>query len=287
MKIMLAGILTILATAGLCRAAPLTISNAPGGWDHSPGTQLSESGGALHAKSMESAIWISPKAMLTYQPKTGLTVDYKLRGGNIIAQADWFDANGTFIGTSELGRGTAANTRLITAIAAEENAGRKAKSFRLKLWVEADMPRLTLNSVRLVSAPGKKPMLQQNDFANGQNLTANIKPDGDIELTLLSEGSHALNAAKRFDVADDQAFDVSVDSLTAHTACSVQLIFWDENGTYLGYHDVFKDATKSATSKVMLAELPLPEGTESYSFKFWLTGPRGAEAKLNLTASSW
>jgi hypothetical protein len=251
-------------------------------WESSHGTIIKNKGDSLTAKSIENTIWLSPVEMIPVVKNSTATLDYSLRSGNLIIQADWFDAEGSYLQTTDLDHSTAESTQVKFSI---NTTLASQASYRLKLWAEADMPNLRIDSLKISQeTPVKKTtLLSKNDFEPTETISITVQPDGALQMGLLnSHTTGTLLTLKHFDISKQGNLHFNLLNISESSSCSIQLLLWDIDGTYLGYIDALKDATDTSSSKVQLNASKLPEGSMSYSLKFWLSGHPNTMAMIQI-----
>lgn len=277
---------TISSLPGLAAANITSISTKANNWEADENARLSDSSGGLKVKSMANNIWLEPKKSFPYTPETSLVMDYDLRSGNIIVQANWFDANGNYLETTRLGMDTSENTRAQFPIIPQE-AGESAKTYRIKIWLEAELPRFQLKSLSIqkASSTSSQSMLKaNNDFEPSENMSASITEDSMLEFELTGDSSSGnIHTKTRYNIKSDNSFNFALTKISANTSFSIQLLFWDAQGTYLGHKDILKDATKPESPQtIQITGNLVPKNARAYSIKFWLAGQPGSSAKVRI-----
>tara|TARA_R110002111_G_scaffold125529_1_gene190010 strand:+ start:541 stop:1401 length:861 start_codon:yes stop_codon:yes gene_type:complete len=277
-------IITLLSYAQLA-AEPIEVSLAPQHWESSQSTVLNSKAEALTAKSMNNSIWLSPLEKLNFENETMGEIHYSLRSGNLVIQANWFDAAGNYLKTTDLNRSTA-ETGISKFVIAKPHSDEIAGTYyRLKFWVEADMPNLKIKNLKIGSKTQQPKSLlnKSQDFETSAGIEVFFHSDGTLQLNLTnSDRVQSILSAKKFDIETHQELNFHLDAITASSACSIQLLFWDNAGTYLNHLDVLKDATTSESVHTKLDDYQLPQGAQSYSIKFWLGGNSGTSAQIRV-----
>lgn len=257
------------------QAETLNFSLTPESWESNPSTILNAKKDTLTIKSIQSSIWVSPTDVVNFVEGSVAKVDYSLRSGNLIIQANWFDAEGAYLKTSELHRSNSESRTTSFDIIKPESDNAPIVSYRLKIWIEADMPNMEILSFRIsTEEPQAEALLQSsNDFEATNDIVVSFNPDNSMQFSLVNSDSvKTLHTLKRFSVQERDKFDLHLEQISASSSFSIQLLLWDAEGTYLGYIDVLKDATEAKSVRVHLTDYALPTGSEAYSIKFWLNG---------------
>ncbi|MGE9295067.1 MAG: hypothetical protein ACQKBV_02095, partial [Puniceicoccales bacterium] len=145
----------LLSTSLAFIVAPLfvsadDISLNPSNWTANSDAKVTAQGDELRVKSLASSVWLAPAERIKYQQDDALEVQYALRGGNLIVQANWFDANGNYLETATLGKTTSDKDQALFRVAPSKQFVKAAEFYEVKLWIEADMPSLTLESLSIL-----------------------------------------------------------------------------------------------------------------------------------------
>lgn len=277
----------VAATFSLSHANEISISNASSAWEADENTRLSNSSGALAAKSLASNTWLSPESTFDYEPDTSLNIEYQLRSGNIIIQANWFDANGNYIETTKLGTDTSENNTASFPVVKPET-GESLETYRIKIWLEAELPSFELKSLSInkAAAPTNQPLfMAKEDFEPAEGIDVKVLRDGSVELELTeNSATKSIHTEKRYNIQRGEKLDVSLSEISMDTSFSMQILFWDAAGTYLSHLDVIKDATDPVIIQTFSTSSG-PKGGSAYSIKFWLSGHDGSVAKVQVMQS--
>ncbi len=265
---------------GVTSAWAESVSLSPEAWQRSPEAKLSQSGSSLRVKSLASSIWLVPQQRIHYKGSDVVDIAYKLRGGNLIVQANWFDADGSYLETTMLGKATYKGEQASFRVSGSRAATSTDSTYELKLWVEADMPSLTLESISINQGGARAPMLSVEDFEDSGDIRIKQDRDGSFQLEL--EGaSGSILTQKRFSLSETPAWELNLQRITPSSAFSLQAIFWASDGTYLGHADLLKDETDPSEASIDLREVNTPATAANYSLKFWLSGT-GASAVFSI-----
>lgn len=279
----LACIALFTASLALSAVAADVISLNSEQWTAAPEAKLSTANNQLRVKSLASSLWLVPSKRLSYEEGDVLELRYDLRGGNIIVQANWFGQSGQFLETTTLGKATSADDKALFRVTCSPESARLNPNYELKIWVEADMPSLTLQSIQVRQDVKRLPILSGKDFEASELIAVEELDRGALRLTLAdSQESGSVLTQKRFKLNEAGKVELEVDSVSISSAFSVQAIFWSDAGTYLGHADLLKDATHETKERIDFRRVDLPEGATQYSFKFWLSGT-GASADVSLS----
>ncbi|MGE9292864.1 MAG: hypothetical protein ACQKBW_04565 [Puniceicoccales bacterium] len=258
-------------------------SLSPENWQSSSDAKLNTQDGLLRVKSLASSIWLVPSLRMDYADGDVVDIEYALRGGNLIVQANWFDPSGRFIETATLGKTTFSKTQAYFPVSPPANA-QDASTYELKLWVEADMPSLTLKSLNIKRGVKNLPLLSEHDFEKSSEISISQSKDGSLHFK--AQGNNSATAVsiltdRRFNLMDESMLDITVNDISPSSSFSLQAIYWSSTGTYLGHADILKDETNSLTKQVDISQLDPPADTTRYSFKIWLSGYH-AEANVSI-----
>ena len=111
----------------------------------------------------------------------------------------------------------------------------------------------------------------------GAKLTAN---GGKLILARAAGDVSDVYLQDHFAYTPDASFDVDVDSVSAGATYSVQLLAF-KGATYLGAVDLLTDTAQVGLRTFQLGELPVPEGTETVTFKLWISQTIGSSVIFN------
>lgn len=103
--------------------------------------------------------------------------------------------------------------------------------------------------------------------------------DGKLVLARAVGGCGDVFLQDRFAYVPEASLDVDVDSVTAGTY-SVQVLAF-KGATYLGAVDLLKDTSQVGLKTYQLGKLALPAGTETISFKVWISKTIGSGTVFN------
>lgn len=105
------------------------------------------------------------------------------------------------------------------------------------------------------------------------------QPDGRLILTL-DKGEHpAVFLEDRFAYNPDGVVEVAIGSVAAGTYAVQALAF--QGNSYLGAADLLKDTNQAGTKTFKLGNLDLPAGTETITFKLWVSKQIGSSTVIN------
>lgn len=272
--------LLILPLIGGLSAATRSLSLDLEDWKFSPEVKTSTDNAHLQIKSLASSIWLAPETRLDYTERDVLDLRYALRGGNLVVQANWFDAGGQFLETTTLGQATAGDEKALFRVTCNEDLANTDLSYEIKIWVEANMPRLELESVRIYPETENRSLLSALDFENQGGVSVSEMPDGSLRLNL-SETADAgsVLSRKRLSPTQNGQLEIGVAEIAPDSAISVQMIFWSDDGQYLGYTDLLKDVTQVTKRDIDVDAIQESTDAAHYSFKLWLSGA-SASARL-------
>ncbi|WOO41844.1 hypothetical protein [Rubellicoccus peritrichatus] len=274
----------ILSASGLSHGKNVNVSTDLSGWEWDEKAKLSGSTEGLVVKALSNNTWLSPKESFTYEPGTALKMEYQLRSGNVIVQANWFDLDGNYLETSKLGMDTSDNTTAQFSVVKPESAV-YAKTYRIKIWLEAELPSFELKSLAIAEGVAASKFLFQTpaDFEPTDDLKVRILKDGAVDLELRGNSSSgSIHTASRFNIKSTKALSVMLDDISYGTSFSMQLLYWDASGTYLGHQDVLKDVTE-VTGPAVIDMSTAPKDVSTYSIKFWLSGYAGSSAEVKVS----
>ncbi|MDQ8193915.1 hypothetical protein QEH59_05735 [Coraliomargarita sp. SDUM461004] len=268
-------------------AESLQLSLVPDKWEVSQSTITNSKQNTLTVKSINNSIWLSHKDLVSYVEGSVATLEYSLRSGNLVIQADWFNAEGNYLKTTNLHKSTseskATSFKINKALPDTDSA-----YYRLKIWVEAEMPNLQIYTLELSTQTTNQAALLQasQDFEPTQEIDITFNQDGSLQFKLInSDTVKTLHTLKQFSIQEQNTLDIQLETITESSAFSVQLLLWDTAGTYLGYVDALKDMTEPNTVHIDLDNYQLPNGAFTYSIKFWLTGHSETAAILRVVSN--
>ncbi|MDQ8208046.1 hypothetical protein QEH52_11040 [Coraliomargarita sp. SDUM461003] len=280
-------LLTLLSYCQL-QAKVSDISLTPENWETETSTILKPKGSSLTAKSMNSSIWLSPRDQLEYGDNLSAQLKYALRSGNLVVQANWFNDSGEYLKTTELHRTNSEATRTQFEISKPIELNDNASYYRLKLWVEADMPNLQIEAFAIVASGDQNQTLlkSRSDFEPSTDISIHLEKDGALQLDLINpESVQSVHTKKRYSIEEQGQLHLHLDHVTSSSAFSMQLLLWDGSGSYKGYIDVIKDATTPQITHINLTDYDLPHGSMHYSIKLWLSGNAHTSAELRIAPS--
>ena len=268
-----------IASAGTSEPISLT----PESWQGAPSVRLSEQDGHLRIKSLDSSIWFGPRGRISHGKGDVVSVDYRLRGGNLVVQANWFDGSGKFLETADLGQTNSDKRTAMFRVEGSDSLPKQGLFYELKFWVEADMPSLELRSLSIDRGVGAIPLFSAQDFEGSDSIEVSTTSSGLLafrNVGTVSPGS--IVTSKTLKRSGLDTVRIKVASVSPSTAFSIQAIYWSGSGTYLGYGDLLKDVTNVTETTVDFESLEMPEGTQKIGFKFWLSG-QAATAEVEMS----
>ena len=250
-----------IASAGTSEPISLT----PESWQGAPSVRLSEQDGHLRIKSLDSSIWFGPRGRISHGKDDVVSVDYRLRGGNLVVQANWFDGSGKFLETADLGQTNSDKRTAMFRVEGSDSLPKQGLFYELKFWV------------------GAIPLFSAQDFEGSDSIEVSTASSGLLafrNVSTVSPGS--IVTSKTLKRSGLDTVRIKVASVSPSTAFSIQAIYWSGSGTYLGYGDLLKDVTNVTETTVDFESLEMPEGTQKIGFKFWLSG-QAATAEVEMS----
>ncbi|GHC12448.1 hypothetical protein [Cerasicoccus arenae] len=283
---LLAFLVFTLLTATVCSAESITIPLAIDKWDVAREAKLGKADGELRVKSLASSVWLVPQERIRYEDGDVLDIRYVLRGGNLVFQLNWFDASGDFLETTTIGKATSAKNEAIFRVSCSDKVKEAGPQYELKIWIEADMPSLSIESIKIIRGVQNLPFLTKDDFESSDTISVSQLESGSLILEQAGSGqTSSILTQKRFSLKDASRLKIDIEDVAPSSAFSLQMIFWSDSGSYLGHVDILQDITTARSEVVDAGSLDVPAGATKYSFKLWLSGA-SASATLMLSEDS-
>lgn len=280
------GSTTLLAT--LQRERPLSL--APEAWEISTGLHgQSTPDGGLRVRGAEKSSSLRWRESLPLGPATRLLLDVPLNAGELTVQAEWLTASGAFLGVSDLARLQGPVRGREIEIPVTVPAG--TTHFGVKFWLAANLPDTTVARVLL---------RQTVDWPTDSGLVTLDKRGPDAALLLDGPLDHTTNPQKmtlRLNVAGvgsahldeslpywpDAAVLLAVEGIAPRTGLSLQAVFFDASGDYLGDRTLVADLTQAGdyVTRFSHASEPPPAGAQRVTFKLWVSGDKDSAVTVN------
>lgn len=272
----------MMLSAHICFSKDLSLD--PSNWESESKVKLSKSSDGLTVKSLSTSIWILQKQENDFEDDDSIAIEYDLRGGNLIIQANWFDSAGDFIESTTLGRTNSDEKKALYPLVSQRGGNISYARYMLKIWVEADMPSLTIQSLGIVKNVDDSLLVSANDFEKNDEVSVEAIKSGAIKIEKLGSGEVvSVLTEKRLEIREVPKITAEVEDISPSTAFSLQLIFWSNSGAFLGHADILKDITNSKSERIDVTSLGIPEGADAYSLKCWLSGAMGSSVLLRIS----
>ncbi len=258
-------------------------------WIATPGLHITTAPtGGLQLEGDLASASIRLRKGLALANDSVLIIEAPGNSGELIIQAEWLGAGGAFFGAKDLAR---LNGPVVSKEIPLSAPPDKATSFGLKLWFAATTIDSTVNSLTLrqqVDWPAKSGITTVGTYLPTTTTVADSTisvsaSSHQLTLKLNESGSASVHLNQPMPYTADGQVLLAVESLSPGTGLTLQAVFFDAQGTYLGDRSLLADLTRSSdyvTRFSYLAE-PVPQSAARVTFKLWLSGPAGSTATVN------
>lgn len=274
-----------IAPAALVRERTLDL--APSAWEPAPGVKL-ESANGLRARSDETSVSLRLIELLPLASDTQLTLDVPINFGEVTVQAEWFASGSKFLGAKDL-------ARLQGPIAGREisvgEAPARANAFGIKLWFASTALDTTISSIKLrqrIDWPADQKMTTlaertpQSALATDGSLSTHAEGSA-IRLALGAQGTGAAHFDESVPFHSEARILLAVEKITPRTGVTLQILFFDALGDYVGDRALIADITSPGdyVTRIEYLAQPPPPSAKRATFKLWLSGEPGSMAVIN------
>ena len=244
--------------------------------------------GGLQLKGDLASASIRLRKSLALASNSVIIIEAPGNRGELIIQAEWLGAGGAFLGSKDLAR---LNGPVVSKEIPLSTPPDKTTSFGLKLWFAADAINSTVNSITLrqqVDWPAHLGTTTVGTYLPTTSTVADSKismvaSPRLLTLKLKESGSASVHLDQPMPYIPAGQVLLAVESISPGTGLSIQAVFFDAKGTYLGDRALLSDLTRSGdyvTRFGYLAE-PVPNLAARVTFKLWLSGSTSASASVN------
>jgi hypothetical protein len=253
-------------------------------------TGRAEDARLLITSSVRSA-WASPVGRWPVSKNLAVRIEAAAEGGNLIAQAEWFDRAGQLVSAEEIVRFSGPEIRTQGApLTAPEGAA----DFGLKFWLEGDPAKATISALHLERAPSWSAELNVVHRVTPQN----TKIEADAGLTVdatgpswgfvLAEGTSYASAHLDSATAARPGLRVQlpVMEIPPGSSVSLQVLKWGSGRVFLGDLEAFKDIGEAGDYEFIIPESVTatdPKPAE-FTVKVWINAPPGKTVRLGAPA---
>jgi hypothetical protein len=282
-----AGLNIALGTFSATAKDALAVDLDPASWSLAADTEANKDGDVLHITGTTTSIWASPAGRWPVSQNLALRLQGAADGGNLIAQAEWFDRAGQLVAAEEVLRlsGSTMETR-----DAPMQPPDGAADFALKFWIEGEPAKASIAGITVERQP---------DWPSNVHELHRVEP-GNTKVEADSGLIHSADAASWiFSLAEGTPYaSVHLDSpvearpglrvllpvlaLPPNSSVSMQILRWGGDGNFLGDTEALKDLTEVGDYEFVIPDAvteadPKPA---KLTTKIWVTAPVGQAVRL-------
>jgi hypothetical protein len=282
-----AGLTIALGTFSATAKDSLAIDLDPASWSLAAETEASKEGDVLRITGTTNNTWASPAGRWPVSQNLALRLQGAADGGNLIAQAEWFDRAGQLLAAEEVLRvsGSSIETR-----GAPMQPPEGAADFALKFWIEGEPAKASIAGITVERQP---------DWPSSVRALHRVEP-GNTKVEADSSLTHSADAASWiFRLAEGTPYaSVHLDSpvearpglrvllpvlaLPPNSSVSMQILRWGSAGNFLGDTEALKDLTEVGDYEFVIPDAvtqadPKPA---KLTTKIWVTAPAGQAVRI-------
>ncbi len=282
-----AGLTIALGTFSAAAKDTLVIDLDPVSWSLAADTEANKEGDVLRITGTTNNTWASPAGRWPVSQHLALRLQGAADGGNLIAQAEWFDRAGQLVAAEEVLRlsGGSIETR-----GAPMQPPEGAAAFALKFWVEGTPARASIAGITVERQPDWPSAVRDLHRVEA----GNTKVEADSGLIYSADGASWI-----FSLAEGTPYaSVHLDSpvearpglrvllpvlaLPPNSSVSMQILHWGGTGKFLGDTEALKDLTEVGDYEFVIPDAvtqadPKPA---KLTTKIWVTAPAGQAVRI-------